>query len=336
MRLTARSGRIRRGMLALTCAALAAGMVACSGQAAGTGGGGGAWKPTRPVTIDVPFAAGGGSDVFGRALQKGIEDVRPDVNVNVVNKPAGSGAVGYSYFYTQKGNPYYLLPSETTGVALPLTTKTPWKWTDFTPIMQIAEDVNLLIVPANSPYKDLKSVVAAEQSGKKLRMGISGTTSPDGVCTTLMEKKKGISFNRVVFDSGGELVTSLLGGDLDLGMLNPSEVIGQMKAGKVRAIAVFADKRYTKAPLDSVPTAKEQGVDVAFTQYRGVFATGGITPAEQKYWADTITKWTKSPAYHSYIESNYLNPVQRDHDAFVTYLKDYEKQLRAAYGKSGS
>lgn len=332
-----RRGATRNEALRVFGLAVAAAVVAgtVGGCNAGSGGGGssGAWKPTRSVTIDVPFAPGGGSDVFGRALQKGIQDVRPGVHVNVVNKPAGNGAVGYSFFYGKKGDPYYLLPSETVGVALPLTTKTPWKWTDFTPIMQIAEDVNLLVVPAKSPYRDLKSAVAALRKGTRERMGLTGATSVDGIDTSMIERDQKVKFNRVVFDSGGEEVAAMLGGDIDMAMLNPSEVIGQIKAGKVRAIAVFAEKRYTKAPLDQVPTAKEQGIDVSFTQYRGVFATGGITKAQQKYWIDTIAKWTKSPAYKQYIDSNYLNPVQRNQSEFRKYLTEYQKQLESVLQK---
>ena len=334
MRRTGSRG-IHRGMAAAVGLVVAAGAAAgCDGT--GSGAGGGTWRPTRPVTIDMPFAPGGGSDIFGRALQTGIKAVQPKVNVNVVNKPGGSGSIGYSYLYEQQGSPYTLVPSESTAVALPQTTKTPWKWTDFTPIMQIGEDVVMLVVPESSPYKNLKSVVAAAKTGKALRMGVSGTTGPDAVDEMLMQRQKGIKFNQVVVDSGGEMVTSLLGGDIDMGMLNPSEVIGQIKAGKLRAIAVFAKKRYTRAPLNAVPTAKEQGVDVAFTQYRGVFAAGGITNAQRKYWEDTVRKWTKTPGYKRYVDSGYLNPVQRGHDAFVAYLKETENQLKAAYGKNGS
>lgn len=312
--------------------ALLGSLAACDANS-GDASGGSTWKPTRQVTIDVPFAPGGGSDVFGRALQKGIEQVSPGVHATVENRAGGNGSVGYSYFFTKRNNPYFLVPSETVGVALPITTKTPWKWTDFTPIAQVAEDVNLLIVPKDSPYADLKSTVAAARQGKRIRMGLTGATSVDGVDTSLMERDQAITFDRVAFDSGGEEVAALLGGDIDMAMLNPSEVVGQIQGGKVRAIAVFAEQRFKRAPLNTVPTAKEQGVNVSFTQYRGVFAAGGITAAQQKYWADTIAKWTKTPDYTKYIQSAYLNPVQRSHDAFVSYLKGYQAQLESVLKK---
>ena len=313
--------------------ALAAGLAGCGGGgSAGTSGGGESWEPERPVTIIVPFAPGGGSDVFGRALGKGIEESRPGVNITVENRPGGSGAIGYSFLLSKKADPHYLIPSETAGVALPLTTDTPWKWTDFTPVSQIGEDVTLMVVPQDSPYQKLPDVIDALKQGKQVRMGVTGATGLDAIVTGLMEQDQGVKYRRVTFDSGGELVNALLGGDIDTAMLNPSEVIGQLKAGKMRAVAVFADSRYENAPLNEVPTAKEQGVDVAFTQYRGVFAAGGLTDAEVAYWEETLQKWMQSDSYKKYLADNFLRPVQRPHDEFVTYLKGYEKELQGVLG----
>lgn len=328
-----RKARLRTGYAALAAGVLAATIGGCGG-----GGGGGAsgsgWEPTQGVTITVPYAPGGGSDVFGRALAQGIEQTRPDVDVKVENRPGGSGTVGYSHFFTQQGDAHYLLPAETAAVVLPLTTQVPWTWSDFTPIMQVAEDVAMLVVPADSPYKNLGDVMKAAKQGKNLRIALSGETGMDAIVTKLWERKEGVRFRHVAFGSGGEIVTALLGGDVEMGMLNPSEVIGQVEAGKVRGIAVFAEQRYERAPLNSVPTAKEQGVDVTFTQYRGVFAPGGLDDAEIEYWVETVTAWTKTKGYKKgYIEQNFLKPVQRKHDEFVSYLKTYEKQVKSVIGQ---
>ncbi|MQA85995.1 MAG: tripartite tricarboxylate transporter substrate binding protein [Streptosporangiales bacterium] len=311
--------------------ALAAGLTGCGGSTAG-GGSGDAWEPERPVTIVVPFAPGGGSDVFGRALAKGIEEARPDIDVKVENRPGGSGAIGYSFLLSKQADPHYLIPSETAGVALPVTTDTPWTWSDFTPVMQIAEDVTLMVVPKDSPYQELQDVVGALKKGGQVRVGLAGATGLDAIVTGLMEQDQGVKYRRVTFDSGGEIVNALIGGDIDTAMLNPSEVIGQIKAGEVRPVAVFADSRYEDAPLDEVPTAEEQGVNVSFTQYRGVFAAGDITDAESAYWEETVRKWTQSPSYSKYLDDNFLRPVKRPHDEFVTYLKAYEKQLQGVLG----
>ncbi|MGH3321352.1 MAG: tripartite tricarboxylate transporter substrate binding protein [Streptosporangiaceae bacterium] len=323
---------------ATAVAVVVAGTVAACGSASGgapAGAGGSSWKPSQTVHMDVPFAPGGGSDVFGRAIAQGFEKVRPGLNVTVQNRAGGSGAVGYTFLYSKKGDPYYLLPSETTAVALPLATKTPWKWTSFTPIMQVAEDTSLLLVPTDSPYKSLKDVIAAAKHGKHLRIGVTGTLSIDAIQVALMEKDAGIQLRRVVFESGGEMITGLLGGNVDMGMLNPSEGIEQVKAGKVRGIAVFSDHRYKRPPINKVPTAKEQGVDVSVGQYRGLFAAGDLTDAQIKYWVQTARKWTQSPSFKKYIKQNHLRKVIRPHDEFVPYLHTYDSTIKKALKASG-
>lgn len=327
-------GRRGRRLIAAT-ALMTVGALAAACAGSGGSGGGGSFKPTQTVHMDVPFSPGGGSDVFGRAMAQGFEKVRPGLTVTVENRPAGSGAVGYSYLYSKRGNPYYILPSETTGVALPLTTKTPWTWRDFTPVMQVASDTNLLVVPKNSPYNNLGDVISALKQHQHVTMGLTGATSVDAIVTGLMEGQKGVKFDRVIFESGEEEVKGLLDGSVAMAMLNPSEVIGEIKSGDLRPIAAFAEKRYTQPPLDKVPTAKEQGVNVTFVQYRGLFAAGGLTDAEEKYWETTTRKWTQSPEFAKYLKDNYLQKDIRSHAEFVSYLKDYEKQVKAALAKNG-
>lgn len=336
-----RYGRVRLGrrLTAATAVvalgALAAGCGTNSSGGSGSSSGGESFKPSGTVHMDVPFAPGGGSDVFGRAMAKGFEQVRPGLTVTVENRPAGSGAVGYTFLYSKKGDPNYILPSETTGVALPLTTKTPWTWRDFTPVMQVASDTNILIVPKDSPYHNLGDVISALKQKKHVTMGLTGATSVDAIVTGLMETQKGVKFDRVIFQSGEEEVKGLLDGSVAMAMLNPSEVIGEVKSGDLRPIAAFAEKRYTQPPLDKVPTAKEQGVDVDFVQYRGLFAAGGLTSAQEKYWETTTKKWTQSADFAKYLKDNYLQKTIRSHSQFVSYLADYEKTIKAALAKNG-
>ncbi len=317
--------------------AYALGLVGC-GQTGGGGGGGGeggsGWEPTDNVVMIVPFDAGGGSDILGRAMASGMEQVREGVNINVENRPSTTGAVGYSYLLEQQGDPNFLLASETTAVALPITTDTPWTWEDFTPIGQIAEDATLLIVPQDSEWGSLQDVIDAAKQGR-LTVGVVGATGLDTIVFGLLEEEAGVELERVVFESGGELVGALLGGDIDMASLNPSEVIGQIEAGKLKALAVFAEKRYEGAGLADVPTAKEQGFDVSFTQYRGLFGPGGIQPEERKYWADALVAWTDTDDYDKYIEDNYLISVVRTGQEFENYLQDYEKALQQVLGNQG-
>ena len=308
------------------------GLVGC-GQAGG-GGGGAGWEPTQDVVMIVPFEAGGGSDILGRAMAAGMEQVREGVNITVENRPSTTGAVGYSYLLEQQGDPHFVLASETTAVALPITTETPWTWEDFTPIGQIAEDATLLIVPQDSEFASLQDVIdAAEQS--RLTVGVVGTTGLDTIVFGLLEENAGVEFERVVFESGGELVTALLGGDIVMASLNPSEGIGQLEAGDLKALVAFAEKPYEGGELADVPTAKEEGFDVAFTQYRGLLGPGGIQPEERQYWADALVAWTETDNFDKYIRDNYLISLIRTGQEFENYLQQYEKTIREVLGETG-
>jgi putative tricarboxylic transport membrane protein len=328
--------RSRHGTFSTLLAALASLvlLIACGGQTT-TGGGedGAGFQPTTDVVMIVPFAPGGGSDILARAMSAGLEQVGGDVTVTVENRPAGSGAAGYSYLLEQTGDPHFLLASETTGVALPIATEVPFHWSDFTPIAQIAEDATLMVVREDSPHRSLSDVIeAAGQS--QVNMGVTGATSLDTIVTGLVEEDQGVEFERVVFESGGELVTALLAGDIDVATLNPGEVIGQLEAGKMRALAVFDDERYPKSAGDlaDIPTAKEEGVDVTFTQYRGLLAAGQISNEERAYWEDSLLEWTKESSYDKYIKENILKPVIRPGKEFEDYLTEYEKTLEPILG----
>jgi putative tricarboxylic transport membrane protein len=282
----------------------------------------------------VPFEAGGGSDILGRAMAAGMEQVREGVNITVENRPSTTGAVGYSYLLEQQGDPHFVLASETTAVALPITTETPWTWEDFTPIGQIAEDATLLIVPQDSEFASLQDVIdAAEQS--RLTVGVVGTTGLDTIVFGLLEENAGVEFERVVFESGGELVTALLGGDIVMASLNPSEVIGQLEAGDLKALVAFAEQPYESGELADVPTAKEEGFDVAFTQYRGLLGPGGIQPEARTYWADALVAWTETDNFDKYIRDNYLISLIRTGQEFENYLQQYEKTIREVLGETG-
>jgi putative tricarboxylic transport membrane protein len=309
----------------LTVIAVLVPLAACGGQD-GNGGGSG-FQPTRDVVMIVPFAPGGGSDLLGRAMASGIEEVTDgEVNVTVENRPAGSGAAGYSYLLQQSGDPHFLLASETTGVALPLAVDVPFHWSDFTPIAQIAEDATLMVVNQDAPWQSLPEVIDAAKQGQ-ITVGVTGATSLDTIVTTLVEEDQNVKFDPVVFESGGELVTALLAEDIDMATLNPGEVAGQLESGKMRALAVFAEEPYETGDLAELPTAPDEGVDVTFTQYRGPFAPGDIPEDARKFWEDTIREWTETDAYDKYIEENTLRPVYREGQEFEDYLEEYEKTV---------
>jgi putative tricarboxylic transport membrane protein len=283
----------------------------------------GSWKPSS-VTMIVAASPGGGSDLMGRTVASGIEGVASGVNVTVENRPGGSTAVGYSHLLNQEGKPEFLAAAETTLSALPLATKTPYRWDDFTPIAQIAEDALMVAVKADSPYKTLADLAASDE---KLAAGIVAAVGPDSVCLDLLSKAQGASYEPVVFESAGESNTALLAGNIDFLINNPAESKAYVESGDMRFLASFTEERFETPALAEVPTATEQGVDVVFGQWRGVMAPGGIDDAAVKYWQDTMLAWTETDSYTEYIAENDLIPLVKTGDEFSGFLTDYEETL---------
>jgi putative tricarboxylic transport membrane protein len=315
-----------RVALAAACAAALA-LAGCGGDSGGDTAGG--WQPDGDVTMIVPFAAGGGSDRAGRALAAAIEAADPDVSVSVENREGGSGAVGYSYFLGRNGDAETLLATETALLALPETGDVQFTFEDFTPVMKIAEDFTLLVVPAAAPYQTCSDVVNAAR-GQRVVAGISGQTGLDNIVFSLTENKTGAKFDRVAFESGGELIAALLGGQIDFASLNPGEVIGQLESGDLRALCAFAEKRYDYGALKDIPTATEQGIPVSFAQFRGVLAPGGISDEQRTYWIDTMRRALDTEEYRKYVEDSYLQPINAAGPEFVDYLNRNRTVLQEA------
>jgi putative tricarboxylic transport membrane protein len=279
----------------------------------------------------VPFSAGGGSDLSGRAIAAGLEAVTGN-NVSVENREGGSGAVGYSHFLSQKGKDNYLLASETAMLALPLTQDVEFDYTSFTPIMKLGDDYTLLVVAPDSPFETCTDVVDAAKSGRVVA-AVSGATSLDEIVFTLVEDETGVEFDRVPFESGSEVLASLLGGQIDIASLNPGEVLGQLEAGDLKALCAFSDERYEYDQLADIPTAKEQGIDVAFAQFRGFIAPGGISDEAKEFWINAAKEFEKSDAYAEYIEQNVMQANAVYGDDFVTYLEGNNADLKKVLQK---
>ena len=143
----------------------------------------GEFSPDGDVTMLIPFAAGGGSDLAGRATAAAMEAANDDLNINVENRDGGSGAVGYAELQGESGNDQYLLATETALLALPLSGVVDWTYEDFTPIMKIADDFTLMVTRADAPYETCSDVVEAAESDR-IVAGISGATGLDNVVFT--------------------------------------------------------------------------------------------------------------------------------------------------------
>jgi putative tricarboxylic transport membrane protein len=272
--------------------------------------------PEKPITLIVHSAAGGGSDIFARTLAAAFEKekILPQPIV-VENKPGGSGAIAFAYVGGKKGDPHFLLTAVTSFLTTPILRKSQITPKDFTPIANFAFDEYMVIVKAGGKYKTMKDVVdAARAQPKQLTVGGTQLGSSDSVCAYLIEKAAGVQFNFIVFNSGGEVNSALMGGHIDLAVSNPGEALELAKAGRVLNLGVFAEKRLAGAP--NVPTLKEQGIDAIYVQNRGLVAPGGIPEDARKVLEDAMLKYTKTKTFKDYIAEGMLSEAWMDGPTF--------------------
>jgi putative tricarboxylic transport membrane protein len=289
--------------------------------------------PSRTIEVVVPYAPGGGTDNLMRMITGIIDENRySPVSMNVVNKPGGSGAVGYSYLIGKKGNPLVVAGATPTIVSGKIEGRLTGDHRDgMTILMIVAIDELMLSVRTESKFQTIEDFVkAAKERPGQLTVGGTATNSEDHIFTYLLEKSAGIKVKYVPFNSGGEVTGALMGGHIDAGVMNPNEIIAQVEAKKAKNLAVAAKQRMKDAA--DVPTFKEKGWDFQWEQFRGVVGPADMGAEAVKWWQDTLRKVTETPKWRElYIKRNLLTPVTWVGEEANEYLDGlrgkYEKAL---------
>ncbi|MGP3774941.1 tripartite tricarboxylate transporter substrate binding protein [Streptomyces sp. SDT5-1] len=284
------------------------------------------WHPRGSVSALVAFAPGGGSDRSARVMAQGLNELDGGYHVNVENKEGGSGAVGWAGFLAENGNGNALLVAEGALNTLPLVYDVPFTYKSFTPLMMFAEDSRIVVARKDSPYKTCPDVVRAARE-KRVVTGSSGKTGADALVIGKF-KKQGGKFGVVPYGSTGEVLTGLLGKQIDIAPSSASSAKPYLQSGDMKALCTMTAKRYDDPVLGKVPTAKEQGLDAEVTLWRGVFAPAGIDDVQRRYWIRALDRAMKSKAYREYLKADMLTPAHRSGPAFAAYLKTYDAQVK--------
>ena len=290
--------------------------------------------PTKTVEVVVPYAAGGGTDNLMRMIVGIIDENKwSPVAINVVNRPGGSGAVGYTYLIGKKGDPHVVAGATPYTVSGKIEGRLPGNHRDaMTILMIVAIDELMLSVRADSKYQSVDEFVrAAREKPGQLTVGGTSTNSEDHIFTYLLEQSAKIKLKYVPFNSGGEVTTALMGGHVDAAVENPNEIVAQIEAKKAKNLAVAARKRLSDAA--DVPTFAERGFEFYWEQYRGVIGPADMTPEAVKWWQDTLRKVTETPKWkEQYIKRNLLTAVSWTGEEANKYLDSlngkYEKALK--------
>ena len=238
--------------------------------------------PSRPIAVVVPFPPGGVADIVARPVAEALSRVL-GVPVIVENKPGAGGGIGMSYVAKAKPDGYTLLLALSSISILPeadkVTGRSPmYQLGEFVPIARLTADPTVLAVRSDSPWNSLADFVAdARKRPGAISYGSSGNYGTMHMPMEMFAASAGIKLLHVPYTGGGPAVVGLLGGNVDALSTGPSTVIQHVKAGKVRLLASWGDKRLASIP--EVPTLLESGHDAVFFQWSGLFAPVGTPEA---------------------------------------------------------
>jgi putative tricarboxylic transport membrane protein len=295
------------------------------------------WKPTKPVDLIVHTGPGGGSDLLARAMVTMIEKEKlVPVRINVLNKPGGNGAVAAAALAEKKGDPHTIGLITSVWIAGPITSAEA-KVTvhDLKPIAQLMLEPAVFAVKADSPYKTLKDFIeAAKAKPGTLKQSGGSVTSRDNIVRLSMQHATGAKWAFVSFPGGGERLAALLGGHVDIMVIEPQEAGEQVRAGKLRVLAQLTDRRLAGWP--DVPTLKEAGYDVVLTpQIRAVVAPPEQPADASAYWEHTFDALRKTESWKKYMHDNQLEEHFTNGPELKKTMVDIERQLKEAYTQAG-
>jgi tripartite-type tricarboxylate transporter receptor subunit TctC len=234
--------------------------------------------PSKPIALIVPFPPGGVADIVARPFADALSrELKTPVVIE--NKAGAGGGIGMGFVAKAKPDGYTLLLALSSISILPeadkITGRAPlYQLDQFTPIARLTADPTVLAVRAESPWKTLAEFVAdARKRPGAISYGSSGNYGTMHVPMEMFAQSAGIKLLHVPFTGAGPAVVALLGGSVDAVASGPSTVIQHVKAGKLRVLASWGEKRL--ASLPDVATLSESGFDAVFFQWSALFAPAG-------------------------------------------------------------
>jgi putative tricarboxylic transport membrane protein len=286
-----------------------------------TGGGDG--TQMRGLRFLVPNAPGGGYDITARTAAKAMEDGGITGAVEVFNLPGAGGTVGLGRTVNESGNDRLVMSMGLGVVGAVYTNDSPATLADVTPIARLTQETEIVVVGKDSPlrtFEDLRAAWTADPGAVPVGGG-SSPGGPDHLAPMLMAEGMGIdprTVNYISYDGGGELLAAVLGGKVAFGVSGLSEYADQIEAGELRVLAVTAPQR---VPGVDAPTLKEAGVDVEFTNWRGLVAPPGLSDEGRAELVDAFTALRESPEWTEALERNGWQDAYLPGDDFAAFLR---------------
>jgi putative tricarboxylic transport membrane protein len=296
-------------------------------------------EPKGPFEITVPSSAGSTPDVTMRRVAKILnEEGIVKQPVVVVNRVGGAWAVGTNYVLSRPRQTNTLIVVAEAIFTLPISQGTPTVYNRLTPLGTLIEAQLMIVAQPNHEADDLAELVKiAKAKPGQVKLSGSNAFSPDAMVAGLLESNAGIDITYIPHDGGGAALATFLGGNTDITILNIDEALPLIAAGKAKPMALLNETRRPEPRLKDFATAKEQGVNVVWSQYFGLAAAPEQDPAVVAWWDDKIAKLVQTKAWQSFLTENLLVDAyknSKDTKPFLAEMHQVRLDMLRRLGRS--
>jgi putative tricarboxylic transport membrane protein len=313
-------------------------LFALAGMLTGAAHGQSAWSPKQNVEIIVPAAPGGVNDEIGRVLQRVLQAGKmASTSVNVVNKPGGGHTIALAYLNQHPNDGHYLMVETISMLVNEITGRLKVRYTEVTPLALLYTDYIAISVRADSPIKDGRDLAERlKKDAGAFSIALSSTlANANHLATAKIVKIVGGDVKKlriVVFNSGAETMTALLGGHVDI-VAGPAVLTGNFR-GKIRVLGVSAPQRLTGALADA-PTFVEQGVNAVMSNWRSIIGPKGMTAEQIAFWDQALGKMVETDEYKRMVERDSAVPTYLPSAKARSYYEAQHKELTELLGALG-
>ena len=297
------------------------------------------WRPEKAVELLVGSGAGGSNDTVARTMQKIVQENKlAPVTLSVVNKVGGNQTILRAYLNQHAGDAHYFDLANPTLIVNHIMGISTQHYSDFSPVALLLNEYTAFAVKADSPVKNARDLAELlRKDPDAWAVGVSNLGGSNHLTLSLFAKSAGVEPKRlkvVVFKSNTDGITAVLGGHLQMVASSLTSVIGHVRSGTARIIALGAPRRMTGALAD-VPTLREQGMDIVISNWRGIIGARGLNAAQTAYWEDVFAKAVATEEWRKSLEAQYWEGNFLRSQEFRKYLEHDYNQTRAIMSDLG-
>ncbi|WP_215831875.1 tripartite tricarboxylate transporter substrate binding protein [Pelorhabdus rhamnosifermentans] len=272
--------------------------------------------PNKPITIIVPFSAGGGLDLVARSLEKKATQILGQ-SIIIVNRPGGAGITGWNEVVNANPDGYTITVSGTEILLHPLGDSDKYDYvTALDPLVQVASAPLVMVVQTGKPWQTTDDLVQyAKSHPGQLKFGHGGIGSIPHVTGEIFAHAANITLEQVPFRGNSEAIAALLGGHIQIAFISPALAKEHIKNGTLKALSLTGNQRFNDPLFTQVPTFKEQGFDIVFSNWYGIAAPKELPIEIKTKLAESFKAIINEPEFKQSMENlglhiDYLGPEE--------------------------